>query len=223
MQNKPRFHADAVILIDVWGAEQYALDTTITNKYDDDVLVEYMQRYQKNCYEFLQTFDYDYLLSATYRNGKLPAFSNKLSDQGIVQGAEYTPMHHLEYACQPQKLYSENFTITDLYKLVQPRSKIVVGGGNWGACLHYRPLGMVKLKREGFRVFTSPQICYGEPVHNATGEEGVIPEDLLWDDIAWSRCSVNDVHYDTLYEGIAIHPDNSLGRINGLGVPLKDT
>ena len=221
---KPRFHADAALLIDIWGADVPWMAFYDNRRFSIDQWQNYMSKFIKNCTLDLQQFDFDVLLSATYRNEDHPAFNKNLADS-LDQLREFTPMHYAKYKCGPIKKFFLDCQMADIYKFVKPRGKIIVGGGSWGACVHFRPVGMYKLIREGFRVFTTPTICYNMPDHHATGETmvGIHLQDLLWDDVVWTRCVDKGIYYDNLYEGIMVHPDNALNRKNVYGVDLNKT
>ncbi len=211
---KPLFQADAVLLIDIWGADSWkSLESHDHNAgFSNDQWCNYMTKFIKNCTHELQLFDFGVLINATYMHSF--GFNKDLAYAGEDQGVQFTPMHYKKYYTGPVKKFFLDCQMTDIYKFVQPGGKIVVGGGSWGECVHFRPVGMYKLIREGFRVFTTPNICYNTPYHHATGEEmvGIHLQDLLWDDIVWTRCVDEGMYYDNLYEGVMVHPDNALGR-----------
>ena len=225
MPKKPLIHVDAVLLIDVWAAENWANLNKETggSKYTDDEWVKYHKRYIKNSHKFLQNINFDVLINATYRNN-MAQFDTQKSLDGEDQNAGFTPMHYKDYQCKPFKKFFSECSMSDIYKLIKPRGKIIVGGGSFGACVHYRPVGMARLLKEGFRVFTAPELCYHEPRHPATEElqSGIQHRDLLADDIVWSRSNIDNEYYDFLYEGLMIHPDNILDRVNQYGVSHRD-
>ena len=47
-----------------------------------------------------------------------------------------------------------------------------------------------------------------------TGQKtsGISHQDLLVDDVVWSRSVINGYYYDMLYEGVTVHTDNILDR-----------
>ncbi len=218
---KPIFQADAALLIDIWGADIWKGPEQMdhTAGFSNDQWCDYMARFTKNCIHELQKFNFNVLLNATYKNSMSLAFNKDLEHAGLDQTAEFTPMHYAKYSCGPVKKFFLDCQLPDIYNCVKPKGKIIVGGGSWGACVHFRPVGMYRLIREGFRVFTTPNLCYNTPYHQATGQEmtGIHLQDLLWDDIVWTRCVDKGIYYDNLYEGIMVHPDDALGRKNGNG------
>ena len=224
---KPPFTADAVILIDCWGPLATPIQEDKPNPvWSQKEWDQYMEKFMTNCHNTLQTYNFPVLFSASYRNGESPGYSIMKYNNGEKQSAEFSPLHHLDYRCKPLRILELDAEMKDIYKYVPPRGKIIVGGGTFGACVHYRPVGMVKLLREGFRVFTSTSICYKEPSHrpSKTPLPGDIHlQELLWDDIVWSRCSQNGNFYDNIYEGIMVHPDNALGRMSGKGIPMNQS
>ena len=213
---KPVFQADAALLIDIWGADIWKGPEQMkhTAGFSNDQWCNYMAKFTENCIHDLQQFNFNVLINATYQHGEFPAFNKALAHAGLDQTAEFTPMHYAKYACGPFKKFFLNCQLPDIYNFVKPKGKIIVGGGSWGSCVHFRPVGMHRLIREGFRVFTTPNICYNTPYHHSTGEEmiGIHLQDLLWDDIVWTRCVDKGIYYDNLYEGLMVHPDNALGR-----------
>lgn len=238
VQNKPKFKADALLLIDCWGKSSWDHMVKDDPNWKDPVKRENLYQYKRNFNSdingYLNHYNFDTLISATYRN---PTYHWGENDDGANDGllaelTEWSPLHYNKYDCKPtgKYLYTD-CTMADIYQHVPRGGKIIVGGGSWGACLHFRPVGMVKLLKEGFRVFTNEEICYndnysqfkalhidGRPVNR-----GIHIQDLLWDDILWSRCYDNNYMYPDLYEGMMVHPDNALGRRNPNGVAMKDT
>lgn len=226
MQIKPRILVDAVILIDVWGANSWSKlnEETGGSKFTNEDWVNYQKAYIKGAHKFLQNINFNVLINATYRNGKMTSFNHKKALKGLDQNAAFTPMHYKRYNCEPFKKFFSDCTMADIRKLVKPRGKIIVGGGSWGACVHYRPVGMTRLMKEGFKVFTAPELCYQEPHNKFTHQEqtGINHQDLLVDDIVWSRSSIDNHYYDNLYEGLMIHPDDALDRVDPYGVSHRD-
>ena len=215
MAPKPQIHVDAVLLIDIWGPESFV---SIISKhgfgnYTSNDWLNYQTRYQKSCHNFLNFFKFDTLINATYR-GPTPTFSSEKCNRDEDQDEEFSPMHYKQYHCNPRRVMNVNCQIQDICEHVKPGGTIIVGGGSWGACVHFRPVGFNTLMNHGFRVFTAPQLCYRNPVDEITGQKtsGISHQDLLVDDVVWSRSVINGYYYDMLYEGVTVHTDNILDR-----------
>ncbi|MDA8897694.1 hypothetical protein N9I83_01545 [bacterium] len=227
MEDKPQIHVDAVLLIDIWGAESFVSiisdGTDNIGGFTPNDWLNYQTTYQQRCHSFLQKFKFDTLINATYR-GPTPTFSSEKFNRNEDQDAEFSPMHYKHYNCNPRKIMNANCQMADICQLVKPGGTIIVGGGSWGACVHFRPVGIHRLMNYGFRVFTAPELCYQTPVHSITGarNSGIHHQDLLIDDIVWSRSVINGHYYDFLYEGVMVHQDNALERVDHYGVPHKD-
>ena len=79
MKPKPQIHVDAVLLIDIWGAESFI---SIISDGTDDIggftpndWLNYQTTYQQRCHSFLQKFKFNTLINATYR-GPSPTVSS---------------------------------------------------------------------------------------------------------------------------------------------------
>jgi hypothetical protein len=225
MNQKPTIHVDAVLLIDIWGPESFVsiIGEHGFGDYTANDWLNYQRVYQKSCHNFLNRFKFDTLINATYR-AVCPALSNEKSLTGEDQSIDFSPMHYKNYHCNPRRVMNVNYQMADICQLVKPGGTVVVGGGSWGACVHFRPVGITRLINHGFRVFTAPELCYQNPVNVLTGAKtsGISHQDLLVDDIVWSRSVINDHYYDYLYEAIMVHQDNALDRVDGNGVAHRD-
>lgn len=230
MNKKPQIHVDAVILIDIWSPFSMVSIISVADgpnafaKYSYDEWLDYQTVYQEKCHSFLQNFKFDTLINATYRTSDAPTFSREKVLTGEDQDAEFTPMHYKHYICNPRKKMYAECKLEDVSQFVPPGGTIIVGGGSWGACSHFRPVGMVRLIEAGYRVFTAPQLCYSFPVHveSGTRNTGIHFQDMLLDDIVWSRCNIKGYFYDFLFEGLMVHNDNALDRTNRDGVAHRD-
>ena len=228
MFQKPKIQVDAVILIDIWSPDSFLSivsgESASLGDYTSDQWLNYMTAYQKGCHNFLQRFHFDVLINATYRTAQAPTYNSAKNLADEDQDEEFSPFHYKKYDCDPHKKLYTDCQIADVRQFVKPNGKIVVGGGSWGACVHFRPVGMTRLMNAGFRVFTAPELCYGIPTHRPSGEKntGIHHQDMLIDDIVWSRSNLNGYYYDFLYEGLMIHPDNALDRRDAYGVAHRD-
>jgi len=221
---KPQIKVDAILLIDIWGVESW-MNPVITDNFKKYFTVDewrdYMTRYIDTCSKHLQRFSADTVINATYSNSENLAYEPNAK----TQSSEFAPLHYIDYNDQPKKYLYTHCTMLDIYKHVPPGGKIIVGGGSWGACVHYREVGMVNLIRQGFKVYTAPELCYSMPNHMVTKTplNGIHPLDMLWDDIVWSRCHLMGHFYDYLFQAMTVHPDNALGRTNPKGIAMRDT
>lgn len=215
MNQKPQIHVDAVLLIDIWGPEAFVsiISEHGFGEFTSNDWFNYQIRYQKSCHNFLNKFKFDTLINATYR-GPTPYFNIERFYRNEDQNEEFSPMHYKHYHCKPHRVMNADCQIEDICRHVKPNGTIIVGGGSWGSCVHFRPVGFNTLMNYGFRVFTAPELCYQNPVNKITGAKtsGISHQDLLIDDVVWSRSVINGHYYDFLYEGVMVHPDNPLDR-----------
>lgn len=211
MRFKPKFEVDAVVMIDCWAFDYLDLVDIEGSPFSQEIYKNYMSRWRRLALDHLRKIKFDTLINATYRmNPALPVddrgsmFSSRDQFQDTINYAEF-----------------RDAKLSDIAKYVPPGGKIIVGGGSWGACYHYRPVGATRLIKEGYNVYTCPEICYTEG-NISKGDLPIPYEAFLHDDIVWSRTYENGYMYPQVFHGLMTHPDNALGRVNPHGEDMRN-
>ena len=209
MSNK-RFQADALIMIDCWGEDFWHLLGDHLPHFSNEMYCDYMKQWYLNARNWMGMWHFNTLINASYRFKGLSEESD-----GSLFGH---PGHTFDYTTKYVEL--RDAEIKDIYKYVPPGGKIIVGGGSFGACFHYRDVGACRLIKNGFKVYTNPNICYRQ--HYIPKNIIPMPDlEFIHDDIVWSRTYESGNLYPELYHGLMIHPDNALDRRDGNNKPMR--
>ena len=74
----------------------------------------------------------------------------------------YHTLHHIPIHSMFKEYFREDLktieTIQHFREFVPPGSPVLVGGGSFGGCMHYNPVGVINLIKANYQVFTHPGI-----------------------------------------------------------------